>query len=183
MQKYLQALSSKPGLPQIATIDCERQPDADHTFDTNAVLGFLRTLRTKSQAVWLLPAPSLQGVFGARGRRLTRDEKIRCSGFEPSWLSDLSDSEAMHATGNTIPPPLAGHVLFPLVRAWAYTAIEVDLFGEEFESTDLLLDRTRRPAESQTNRPDPSASHPIASQTKSTSNTSHAQPCNICVLV
>ena len=130
MQKYLQLLSSKPGLPQIAIIDCERQPDAEHTFDTNAVLGFLRTLRTKSQAVWLLPAPSLHGVFGARGRRLTRDEKIRCSGFEPSWLSALSDSEAVHAIGNTIPPPLAGHVLFPLVRAWAYTAIEVDLFGD-----------------------------------------------------
>ena len=76
--------------------------------------------------MWVLAAPSPHGVFGDRGRRLTREEKIRCCGFEPSWLSAFSDSEAMHAIGNAIPPPLAGHVLFPLVRAWAYAAVEAE---------------------------------------------------------
>ena len=127
LQNYLQLLSSQPGLPQLAIIDCERQPDnPSNHFDTKVAVGFVRTLRTKSASVWVLAAPSLHGVFGDRGRRLTREEKIRCCGFEPSRLSALSDSEAMHAIGNAIPPPLAGHVLFPLVRAWAYTAVEAE---------------------------------------------------------
>ena len=125
MQTYVQMMSPNPDLPQLAVIDCVRQPDAANTFEPRPVLGFNRTLRTSNQGVWLLPAPSLQGVFGAHGRRLARDEKIRCCGFEPSWLSDISDSEATHAIGNAIPPPIAGHVLFPVSRAWAYAAIDV----------------------------------------------------------
>lgn len=111
-------LQEDPSRPLIGIIDCERNPNASNTFDTRISYGRLRTLRTKSGSVWLLPAPCLKAEFGEHGRRVSRDEKIRCSGYSPAMLEDLNDIEVNKAIGNTIPPPLAGCVLVPILRAW-----------------------------------------------------------------
>ena len=88
--------------------------DTDSHIEHNAV----RTLRTNNSGLWVLPSDAYKGIFGEKGRLLSRKEKCRLAGVVPSSLRDLSDSDIEIVIRNTIPVPLAGVMLGPLFRAF-----------------------------------------------------------------
>jgi hypothetical protein len=101
----------------VAIVDVARDPFGQ--VDATAVAGGTRTLRTNCAYLWILPSTAWVPTFGVRGRFLSRDEKCRIAGLVPSSLSGLSDNDVTRAVGNTIPPPLVGVVMYPVLRAWA----------------------------------------------------------------
>ena len=80
------------------------------------------TLRTNNHTLWLFPPTSMVSVFGAKGRLMTIVEKARCAGFADGALRGLLKCKRLHdaevALGNTIPVPMVGNVLAPILRMW-----------------------------------------------------------------
>lgn len=101
----------------VAVVDVARDPL--RSIDSKFTVGGTRTLRTNCSHLWILPSPRWQSVFGQRGRRLNRAEKCRVAGIVPGSLSELAEPDLDIAVGNTIPVPLIGVVLAPVLRAWA----------------------------------------------------------------
>ena len=102
----------------VGVVDIARDPLKG--VDSKIAVGCVRTLRTNNSHLWLLPSPQLEATFGDRGRRLNRDEKCRLAGLVPESLSELDEPDLEIAIGNTIPVPLVGVVLAPVLRAWAH---------------------------------------------------------------
>lgn len=101
----------------VGVIDSAR--DFFKGFDNAIAVDCVHTLRTSNKGLWLLPSPSMQGTFGKYGRFLRVSEKARLSGIVPSSLKGLCDSDAERALGNTIPVPLIGTVMVPMLAAFA----------------------------------------------------------------
>ena len=101
---------------ELAVADIARDPL--RKYDSGYSIGATSTLWTNCSHLWLLPGPSLTSSLGRYGRRLSRGEKARIAGLVPSSLIDLSAEQFNTAIGNTIPVPLVGAVMFPLLRAW-----------------------------------------------------------------
>ena len=101
----------------VAIVDVARDPLGQ--VDATAVVGGTRTLRTNCAYLWVLPSAAWVPTFGSRGRFLSRAEKCRIAGLVPSSMAGLSDNDVERAVGNTIPPPLIGVVMYPVLRAWA----------------------------------------------------------------
>ena len=116
LEQFHKQCSENPDKEQVAITDVARDPLK--RFDSGLVVGCTRTLRTNSAYLWILPSPACTGKFGEKGRFLNRAEKARCAGLRPESLQDLSDPECDKAIGNTIPVPLIGTVMFPVLRAW-----------------------------------------------------------------
>ena len=112
LDDFRQAESTTVGIVDVAR-------DPLRAFDSEPSVGCTRTLRTNCCSLWILPGKSFEAVFGEKGRFLNRSEKCRLAGIVPSSLAMLSDSDLDQAIGNTIPVPLIGHVLYPVLRAWA----------------------------------------------------------------
>ena len=102
--------------PRKLPLDVSRDPLK--LFDAARVLEGTNTLRTTGSHLWVLPSAQAASTFGHRGRFLTRSEKARCAGIVPESLSDLTDAEFETAIGNTIPVPLIGTIMYPVLRAW-----------------------------------------------------------------
>ena len=100
----------------VAIADVSRDPF--RKMDSALAVGCARTLRTNCSHMWILPGPPPEHIFWPRVCFLIRAEKCRVAGVVPSSLSSLSDSDVDVVLGNTIPVPLAGHVLFPVLCAW-----------------------------------------------------------------
>lgn len=98
---------------------CDAARDTLKNVDSGVCIEGTHTLRTNNSHLWVLPAPEVQKDFGDFGRLLTIKEKCRVSGVLPSSLSDLDDEQIELSLGNTIPIPLIGTVLLPVLRAWA----------------------------------------------------------------
>ena len=109
-------------MSEVAVIDASRDPTG--SFDKDLTVGWMRTLRTNNQDVWLLPSGKWITILGKNGRRMSRAEKARASGFDPESLASLSDFEFSKAVGNTIPTNLAVIVLLPLLRSWIFSERE-----------------------------------------------------------
>ena len=86
------------------------------------------TLRLKSSMLWVDPASHLHGRYGAKRRLLSWQEKARLSGVVPEFLAGLSIAGIEQALGNTIPVPLIGTIMAPVVRAWR-EMFRVELFS------------------------------------------------------
>ena len=102
--------------PQVAIIDCAR--DFLLKVDSDICVGSAHTLRTNNDRLWILPAPGLRKTFGELGRLLNRNEKCRISGILPESLDSLNPAQLEISVGNTIPVPLIGAILVPVLRAW-----------------------------------------------------------------
>ena len=138
-EKFEEARSLDHSLSEIAVTDCSRDPDGQ--VDSQLSIGHFRTLRTNCSDLWLLPGTSYwKSVIGPHGRRATRAEKAWASGFDPSCLASLSNAEFEKAIGSTIPVPLAGVILIPMLRAWMHSHRSVSL--ESSSSTDSLTAET-----------------------------------------
>jgi hypothetical protein len=103
-------------IARVGVVDIARDPLRE--MDSKIQVGGTRTLRTNCSHLWILPGQLLVPTFGPRGRLLNRAEKCRISGIVPSSLASLSAAEVDTAVGNTIPVPLVGHILYPVLRAW-----------------------------------------------------------------
>lgn len=103
--------------PAVGIVDACR--DTLLRVDSDASLDTTRTLRTNCSSQWVIPGMEYRSIFGERGRRLNRAEKCRCAGLVDSALDTLCPLEADKAIGNTIPVPLIGVVLAPLLKAFS----------------------------------------------------------------
>jgi len=110
----------------VGVVDIARDPLKG--VDGKIAIGGVRTLRTNNSHLRLLPSPQLEATFGERGRRRNRDEKCRLAGLVPESLSELDEPPDLEiAIGNTIPVPLIGVVLAPVLRAWAHMERSAEL--------------------------------------------------------
>ena len=100
----------------VAIVDVARDPLKQ--MDTRFKEGGTRTLRTNCSHLWIMPSTKYMSTFGDRGRFLSRAEKCRVAGIVPNSTVDLADFDLDVAVGNTIPIPLVGHIMYPVVRAW-----------------------------------------------------------------
>ena len=104
--------SQYPGI-----VDIERDPLKE--VDSGIAVNGTRTLRTNNAGLWILPATASHAQqYGPRGRFLTWAEKARLAGMTPCSLKSLSIREVEIAVGNTIPVPMIGAVLTPVLAAW-----------------------------------------------------------------
>ena len=118
VKKFDEIEASTPGFDcAMAAIDAGRNPDLD-SVDDNLKFDRVSTFRTNNKFIWLVPQKALRDIFGPYGRLMTREEKCRASGIEPRSLVDLSTHRVEVALGNTIPPPLVGDVLAPVLASW-----------------------------------------------------------------
>ena len=102
---------------ELGIIDIAR--DASNiSFDSTFGFDECHTLRTNNSHLWIVPAIHLRATYGARGRFLTWQEKARLSGITPWSLEGMPVATINSALGNTIPVPLIGSVLAPLLQAW-----------------------------------------------------------------
>ena len=101
----------------MAVIDAGRNPDKD-SVDDNLKFDRCSTFRTNNKLIWIVPQKALRDIFGPYGRFMSKEEKCRASGLEPRSLVDLSTHRVEVAIGNTIPPPLIGDVLAPVLASW-----------------------------------------------------------------
>lgn len=76
------------------------------------------TLRLNNSNLWVCPASHLHGMYGKKGRLLSWQEKARLSGVVPESIEGLSRAGVEKALGNTIPVPLIGTVMAPVLLAW-----------------------------------------------------------------
>ena len=104
--------------PAVGIIDACR--DTLLRVDSDACLDSTRTLRTNCGSLWIVPGLEFRSTFGQHGRKLNRVEKCRCAGLVDTALDSLSPIEVDRAVGNTIPVPLMGTVLAPLLKAFAF---------------------------------------------------------------
>ena len=99
---------------------CDVARDPLRKMDGDISTGRTKTLRTNCSHLWILPGHDAahRHIFGDKGRLLNRSEKCRLSGMVPSSLRDLTSHEVDVAVGNTIPVPLIGCILYPVLRCW-----------------------------------------------------------------
>jgi site-specific DNA-cytosine methylase len=116
LQKFRLTSSEDEG-QDVAVADISRDPL--RPYDSSVAVDSTHTLRTNSAHLWLLPSARLSEKLGPKGRLLNRSEKCRAAGIVPETLSSLTDYELDFAIGNTIPVPLIGTILYPVLRAWA----------------------------------------------------------------
>jgi len=105
-----------PGTCTVGIVDIAR--DASKPVDSKITVGGTKTLRTNCSHLWVLPSPEWRDTFGAKGRFLNRAEKCRIAGIVPSSLEEMPVGALEVAVGNTIPVPLVGVVMAPVLRAW-----------------------------------------------------------------
>ncbi len=79
----------------------------------------MRTLRLNNHDLWVLPHGSTVSVFGPNGRRLRLEEKEVLTGLPRGTLRRLDLHAAETALGNTMPVPLIGTVMAPVLAAWS----------------------------------------------------------------
>ena len=101
----------------MAVVDAGRNPEKN-SVDDDLKLDHCSTFRTNNQFLWVISAMALRDIFGPYGRLMSREEKCRASGLEPRSLVHLSNHRVEVAIGNTIPPPLVGDVLAPVLASW-----------------------------------------------------------------
>ena len=109
-------------------VDISRDPTKK--IDSQIVINRVQTLRTNNARLWLFPSSALKHAIGARGRLLTIVEKARLSGLTDNALDGLLKKDLAHAetaVGNTIPIPMMGHILAPVLRMWQ-EGLRADMF-------------------------------------------------------
>jgi site-specific DNA-cytosine methylase len=119
----LQALDKMADVDQkfgdiIAIADISRDPSKEAGVDSDLKIDRCATFRTNNRFLWLIPGRNLRSTYGEHGRYLSRDEKCLASGIAPGSLRELSLHRLEVALGNTIPPPLVGDILAPVLSAW-----------------------------------------------------------------
>ena len=103
---------------EMGVVDASRNADKEHCVDGDIKLDKVSTFRTNNKFLWLIPHRLLRHTFGPYGRLMSREEKCAASGLLASSLTGLSDHRLEVAIGNTIPPPLIGDILAPLLASW-----------------------------------------------------------------
>lgn len=110
----------------VAVFDVARDPC--RTF--KEVVGFdvIRTLRLNNRDLWMVANPNdKQAVvaLGPFGGRLRVSEKCLLTGVSESCFGNLDLHSIETALGNSIPPPLVGMAMGPLLLAWSmFTRLE-----------------------------------------------------------
>ena len=104
-------------------------------FDSAFGFDECHTFRTNNSHLWVVPAIHLRATYGAHGRFLTWQEKARLSGIAPRSLEGMSVAGIQSALGNTIPVPLIGSVLAPLLQAWR-EVYRSELLGNDSSPAD-----------------------------------------------
>jgi site-specific DNA-cytosine methylase len=108
---------AQEGSRHVGVVDAARDPCKP--MDSAIAVNRTRTLRTNNSHLWILPATAAQRlVYGERGRLMNRAEKARMAGITPFSLGKLTTAALETAVGNTIPVPLIGAVLVPILAAW-----------------------------------------------------------------
>ena len=104
----------------VAIVDIARDPTGACAFSECIGFDCCKTLRLNNSDLWILPHKSVTAQLGPHGRRLRLDEKALITGIKPSSLVPfVSKHDAEKALGNTIPVPLIGTVLAPLLCSWS----------------------------------------------------------------
>ena len=117
LMEYLDSFQSslEPG-SLYAIVDVERDPV--RRVESTYSIGCVRTLRTNMSRLWVLPRGQAVHIIGNVGRLFSKDERCRSAGVVPSSLTCLTNADVHKAIGNTIPVPLIGTVMYPVLRAW-----------------------------------------------------------------
>jgi hypothetical protein len=116
--EFRELAAQDPQRPKVAVIDVARDPLRE--VDSELSVEQVRTLRTNSKHLWILPVLEVAVTFGHRIRLISRSEKCRLAGILPESLQGLDERGLEIAIGNTIPVALIGVVMWPLYRAWLH---------------------------------------------------------------
>ena len=100
---------------EVAICDIARDPLKSFAEVTT---GYVACFRTNNAHLWVLPSLPLVGKLGDLGRLMTVAEKARCAGLVPESLASLRTHDSEVAIGNTIPVPLIGAIMLPVLKAW-----------------------------------------------------------------
>ena len=79
----------------------------------------IKTLRLTNSDLWVMPHPLCREMLGQHGRLLRLDEKICLTGMVPESLRSLQKHQAEVSLGNSIPVPLVGTAIAPLLFCWS----------------------------------------------------------------
>ena len=105
--------------PRVGIVDAGRNPF--YAFGEGFGMDQVRTIGLNNHNLWIIPHDDYKARFGVHGRRLKAEEKARLQGIDPnSMLRHLHTNTDIEETlGNTIPVPMIGTVIAPLLAAWS----------------------------------------------------------------